>query len=70
MAERICGYVDPQFEVNLLTEEIRAYIEKTFSNYETIKNTLSYQEYDIPRDEYVSHLTTNVVTYVGQKIIT
>ena len=38
-------------------------------NYETIKNTLSNQEYDIPRDEYVSHLTTKVVTYVGRKII-
>ena len=62
--------IDPQFEVNLLTDEIRAYIENTFSNYETIKNTLSNQEYDIPRDEYVSHLTTNVVTYVGRKIIT
>ena len=28
------------------------------------------QEYDIPRGEIISHLTTNVVTYVGRKIIT
>ena len=62
--------LDPQFEVNLMTDEIQSYIKNIFSKYETIKNTMSYQEYDIPRGGLISHLTTNVVTYVGRKIIT
>lgn len=62
--------LNPQFEVNLATNEIQSYIEKIFNKYEPIKNSLSYQEYDIPRGEIISHLTTNVVTYVGRKIIT
>ena len=59
--------LEPQFEVNLFSEELQSYIDGIFSDFETIKNSLSFQEYDIPRDEFTSHLTTKVVTYVGRR---
>lgn len=58
--------LEPQFEVNLFSEKLQSYINGFFSDFETIKSTLSLQEYDIPRDEFISHLTTKVITYVGR----
>lgn len=58
--------LEPQFEVNLFSEKLQSYINGIFSDFETIKSTLSLQEYDIPRDEFISHLTTKVITYVGR----
>lgn len=60
--------LEPQFEINLSTKELQSCIDDIFSEWDTIKRTVSYQEYDIPRDDVTSHLTTNVVTYVGQKL--
>ncbi|MCR5771004.1 MAG: class I SAM-dependent methyltransferase [Butyrivibrio sp.] len=57
--------LEPQFEVNLSTKELQSCIDDIFSEWDTIKRTVSYQEYYIPRDVITSHLTTNVVTYVG-----
>ena len=59
--------LEPQFEVNLFSEELQSYLDDIFSEFVTIKNTLSFQEYDIPRDEITSHLTTKVITYVGRR---
>ena len=58
--------LEPQFEVNLPSEIIQAYIEDVFARWNTIKKTISPQEYDIPRESVMSHLSTNVVTFVGQ----
>ena len=58
--------LDPQFEVNLPSELIQAYIDDVFAGWNTIKKTISPQEYDIPRDSVISHLSTNVITFVGQ----
>ncbi len=61
--------MEPQFEVNFTTWELQSQIDFLFSEWDTIKSTLSHQKYDIPRDGVISHLTTNVVTYVGRKKI-
>lgn len=58
--------LEPQFEVNLPSEIIQAYIDDVFAGWNTIKKTISPQEYDIPRESVMSHLSTNVVTFVGQ----
>ncbi len=58
----------PQFEVNLKTSDLTEMLEKVFSNYKVLKNTIVEQHYDIPRIECVSSLSTNVLTYVVQKI--
>ena len=57
--------MEPQFEVNLPTDELESYIDNVFSQWETIKRTINYQEYDIPREGFISRLATDVVTYVG-----
>ena len=60
--------LDPQFEVNLPTEVVKSYIEDAFAGWNILKKTVSFQEYDIPRDSITSHLTTNVITFVGQSL--
>jgi SAM-dependent methyltransferase len=59
--------LEPQFEVNLSTEEMKMLLEKTFENWNYIKYTTVCQKYDIPREEHIVELTTNVVTLVAQK---
>ena len=58
--------IEPQFEVNLPTKLMQAYIDDAFAGWNTIKKTISPQEYDIPRDSVISHLSTKVITFVGQ----
>lgn len=60
--------LDPQFEVNLPTEVVKSYIDNVFAGWNILKKTVSFQEYDIPRDSITSHLTTNVITFVGQSL--
>lgn len=57
----------PQFEVNLKTQELLEILNKAFNGWETIKNTIRSQRYDIPRENCVSDLTTDVVTLVARK---
>lgn len=57
----------PQFEVNLLTEDLQELLHKTFDDWEVLKSTVRAQQYDIPRDGCISELSTNVVTYVARK---
>ncbi len=59
--------VDAQFEINLSTEKIKEYLDDVFRGWSILKYHVSEQEYDIPRDRFVSHLSTNVVTYVVRK---
>ncbi len=60
--------LDPQFEVNLPTEAVQSHIDDVFEGWNVIKRTASSQKYDIPRDSIISHLTTNVITFVGQSL--
>ena len=59
--------VDAQFEVNLSTEIMQEYLQEVFEGWSVLKTTVSAQEYDIPREEFVSRLNTNVVTFVARK---
>ena len=59
--------VDAQFEINLPTEELQELLKKTFTEWNLLKTSVSEQEYDIPRETFVSHLNTNVITYVARK---
>ncbi len=59
--------VDAQFEVNLPTEIIQAYLNEVFKGWNVLKSSVREQEYDIPRENFTSHLTTKVVTFVARK---
>ena len=57
----------PQFEVNLPTSQMQDLLEKTFAGWQVIKHTIVYQKYDIPRENCIANLETDVVTYVVRK---
>lgn len=59
--------VAPQFEVNLETDVLRSVINETFADWQVLKSSVVCQNYEIPREGYVSELTTNVVTFVARK---
>ncbi len=59
--------ITPQFEVNVETKSMLELFEKIFDGWEILKSSVVRQQYDIPRGDYVSALTTNVVTYVSRK---
>lgn len=60
--------LNPQFEVNLQTEELKEEIESLFSDFKILKHTVVHQKYDIPRANCVAALETAVVTYVVRKV--
>ena len=57
----------PQFEVNIPTEVMLNILGEVFSGWKILKQTVVHQTYDIPREIGISHVDTNVVTYVVQK---
>ena len=57
----------PQFEVNLPTSQMQELLEKTFAGWQIIKHTIVHQKYDIPRENCIADLETDVVTYVVRK---
>ena len=57
----------PQFEVNLPTIQMQELLEKTFAGWKVIKHTIVHQKYDIPRENGIADLETDVVTYVVRK---
>lgn len=59
--------MEAQFEVNLPTKELQSLLEDIFAGWRVLKTSVTAQEYDIPRDKIISHLDTNVVTYVTQR---
>lgn len=59
--------LEAQFEVNLPTEKLQSLLEDIFSDWRVLKTGVAAQEYDIPRNGIISHLDTNVVTFVVQK---
>lgn len=61
--------VVPQFEVNYKTDELLSVLNKKFEGFSILKSSVVSQNYDIPRDGFVSELTTDVVTFVARKSI-
>ncbi|MBP3329689.1 MAG: class I SAM-dependent methyltransferase [Clostridia bacterium] len=59
--------LDAQFEVNLPTSDLTEMLKKVFVNWEILKQTIVSQRYDIPRENCVADLSTNVVTIVARK---
>lgn len=59
--------VDAQFEVNLPTAKMQEYLGRLFEGWNVLKTTMNTQEYDIPREGFVSRLSTKVVTFVARK---
>lgn len=57
----------PQFEVNLATCEMQHFLEQTFAGWQIIKHTIVHQKYNIPRENGLAELETDVVTYVAKK---
>lgn len=59
--------IDAQFEVNFSTETLQEYLANIFNGWELLKTSVVQQEYDIPRETFLSRLNTDVVTYVVRK---
>lgn len=59
--------MEAQFEVNLPTDAIQAFLDKTFLDWEIIKTSVVPQQYDVPRESFVSRINTNVITYVARQ---
>lgn len=57
----------PQFEVNLQTDVLQHLFAQTFAGRQIIKHTVVHQKYGIPRENGISNLETDVVTYVVRK---
>ena len=57
----------PQFEVNLPTSQMQDLLENTFAGWQIIKHTIVHQKYDIPRENGMADLETDVITYVVKK---
>lgn len=58
----------PQFEVNLDTEEMHRILERTFAGWQLLKRTVVHQKYDIPRENGMAELETDVVTFVARRV--
>lgn len=59
--------LQPQFEVNLPTSQMEDLLENTFAGWQVIKHTIVHQKYDIPRENGVADLETDVISYVVRK---
>ena len=57
----------PQFEVNLPTSEVLIMLTETFDGWEVTKKSIVEQCYETPRQDVVSRMKTNVVTFVARK---
>ena len=59
--------IPPQFEINLNTNELQGSLNALFSGWQVLKSTVSRQKYDIPRDNRISVLVSDVVTYAAKR---
>ena len=57
----------PQFEVNLPTSQMQDLLENTFAGWKIIKHTIVHQKYDIPRENGIADMETDVITYVVRR---
>ena len=59
----------PQFEVNLPPQAVRGLLEKVFSGWEVLWDTLIHQEYDVPRGERRVTISSEVVTFTARRTV-
>lgn len=59
--------IPAQFEVNLSTEELQMLLNRTFAGWTILKSTTQSQQYDIPREQGICELISNVVSFVARK---
>lgn len=57
----------PQFEVNLSTPDVISILLNTFEGWKVLKQKVVKQKYEIPRNDVISCMKTNVVTFVARK---
>ena len=62
------SFIDPQFEINISTTKLKKILEDIFQSWNFVKYNVSAQQYNIPRENGVTDLNTNVVTLVAQKV--
>jgi len=60
--------LEPQFEVNLSTVKVLSYLEESFLGWSILKQSVVHQEYEIPRGDIVSKLSTSVITFVAKNV--
>lgn len=60
--------LEAQFEVNLPSDTVKEILNEIFQGWEVLKSTVIHQEYDIPRDNFISLLHTHVVTFAARKL--
>ena len=60
--------LEPNFEVNLKSDQIMTYLDEFFEGWAVIKKIIANQEYEIPRDGKTSKLSTNVITFVARLV--
>ena len=59
----------PQFEIVLQGDELVRILGRYFNGCEILKQSVTHQNYDIPREYGVAEMDTNVVTYVIRKYV-
>ena len=59
--------LEPNYEVNLNSNQILQYLDEIFEEYDIIKRNITDQEYEVPRDGTTSGLSTKVISFVAQK---
>ena len=60
--------LEPNFEVNLKSDQIMTYLDGIFEGWTVVKKTVVAQEYEIPRDNRTSQLSSKVISFVAQKV--
>ena len=61
--------LEPNFEVNLKSDQIMTYLDGIFEGWTVVKKTVVAQEYEIPRDNRTSQLSSKVISFVAQNKI-
>ena len=56
-----------QFETNLPAQELLSILSEIFSGWTILKSGVKTQQYDIPRQEGICELSTQVVTFAAKK---
>ena len=58
----------PQFEVNLATDNLVSILNNCFNNHQILKKSSVKQNYEIPRDNTIVSLSTDVITFVAKNV--
>lgn len=59
--------LEAQFEVNFPTDEAKELLQNAFHDWKIIKFCTQKQQYDIPRENGICELKTNVITLVARR---